>query len=777
MKKICLALCIAILVGSVQSQTITTPGSVTSCKETNQGVRIAAQHAVFLLIPYTPEIIRIRVTQKEFPADFSYAVIRQPEGTFKSRKEFPDRWELTTDSLRVKIMKQPLRIIFETLNGTVINEDYAGQQLTWLGDEVSTYKKLFKDEKFIGLGEKTGPLNRRGNAYTNWNTDWAYERDTDPLYKSIPFYIGIHDPVVYGIFLDNSFRTKFNFGASTDEEFMFFTACHGEMNYYFIGGSEVPRILENYTWLTGRMPLPPYWSLGYQQCRWGYYPESEVMSVARQFRDKKMPCDVLYLDIDYMDRYKIFTWDTVRFPDPHRMTTELNAMGFHLATIVDPGIKIEPGYFAYDEGVTNDLFVKYPSGDRYVGTVWPGRCHFPDFTSEATRSWWGNSFQHLTSAGVEGFWNDMNEPAAWGQNIPDILQFDFDGNGGTMAGAHNIYGMQMTRATYDGTRKLMNGKRPFLLSRAAFSGSQRFTAVWTGDNQATDDHMFVAVRLINSISLSGIAFCGADVGGFHGNPTTDLFTRWMSIGCYTPFFRNHTAVNTHDQEPWAFGEETETTCRKILEQRYRLLPYIYSMFYEAEQSGMPVARSLALNYPFDPNIYTWDYHNEYLFGDAFLIAPVSSTQRFTRVWLPGGEWYRLSTGTMYAGQRDHIVDAPLNDLPVFVRAGSIIPMQSVIQSTSQKPDPVLEVHVYKGNLPVSFLYYEDDGNTFMYEEGYYFKRLISYDPQSGQVQFTQTEGASNSRYAYVRLVFHDGTSIKTTDPRPFGKERFSMTLP
>jgi alpha-glucosidase len=758
------------------AQPLIQPGRLVSLKQSDNGVIIKTENSSIQVLPYSDEIVRIRVELKAFPADFSYAVIRQPEGKFTSVKEFSDHWELSTDSLRVRIIKQPFRILFETLSGKVISEDYAGLPLTWLGDEVTTYKKMFPDEKFIGLGEKTGPLNRRGNSYTNWNTDWAYGKDTDPLYKSIPFYIGLHDRLMYGIFLDNSFRTKFNFGGSTDEEFMFFTACHGEMNYYLIAGKDIPRIIENYTWLTGRMPLPPYWSIGYQQCRWGYYPESELMSVAQKFRDKRIPCDVLYLDIDYMDKYKIFTWDRDRFPDPAAMTAKLNGMGFHLVTIVDPGIKVEKGYFAYDEGVKNDLFVKYPDGKLYVGTVWPGRCHFPDFTKAATREWWGSSFKHLTDAGVEGFWNDMNEPAAWGQNIPDILHFDFDGRGGTMSEAHNIYALNMTRGTYDGTKKLLNGKRPFLLSRAAFAGSQRYTAVWTGDNAATDDHMFVAVRLVNSTGLSGIAFCGADVGGFHGSPTQELFVRWMSIGCYTPFFRNHTAVNTNDQEPWAFGETNEELCRKILEQRYRLLPYLYSLFYEATQTGMPVTRALAIGFPFDDKIYSWDYHNEYLFGSAFLVAPVSSTQRLAKIYLPAGDWYRLSSDELYKGNAEYNVDAPLNDLPVFVKAGSIVPMQSAVQYTGQTPDPVLEIHIYKGATPSSFLYYEDDGSTFAYENGSFLKKMIAYEPASGKLILRASEGSYNSKFKRVRVVTHSPGKQTETNESAFGKDETVIIL-
>ena len=334
-----------------------------------------------------------------------------------------------------------------------------------------------------------------------------------PLYQSIPFFMGIHDKVTYGIFLDNSYRTKFNFGASTDDQFSYFSAVNGEMNYYFFGASTVAGIIKDYTWLTGRMKLPPLWSLGYHQSRWGYYPESEFMSIAQKFRDKKIPCDGLWLDIDYMDAYKIFTWHPIRYSQPKKMIDNLHQMGYHVVTIVDPGIKIEKGYFAYDEGVLNDYFIKYPDGKFYTGSVWPGRCHFPDFTKETVRKWWGASFKHLVEPGIDGFWNDMNEPAAWGKNIPDIVQFDFDGNKSTMAEAHNIYGLEMSRATFEGTKQLMNGRRPFVLTRAGFSGIQRYSAVWTGDNTATEKDILMGVRLVNSMGLSGIAFTGADIGG------------------------------------------------------------------------------------------------------------------------------------------------------------------------------------------------------------------------------------------------------------------------
>jgi alpha-glucosidase len=737
-------------------------GNMKSFKQIGHGVEISSENSAFQILCYSPEIIRVRITSSgTFEPDFSYAVIQTPSGKFSSLRDTKDSLILFTDSLRVIVIKQPLRIKFQNLNGVTLSEDYSEINTSWLGTEVTCYKKLFPDEKFIGLGEKNGPLNRRGNAYENWNTDIpSYSEKEDPLYQSIPFFIGIHDHLPYGIFLDNSYRTRFNFGASTDDQFSFFSAVRGEMNYYFFGASSVAAIIKDYTWLTGRMKLPPLWSLGYHQSRWGYYPESEFMSVAQKFRDKKIPCDGLWLDINYMDAYKIFTWHPADYSQPKKMLDKLHQMGYHVTTIVDPGIKIEKGYFAYDEGVGNDYFIKYPNGKFYIGSVWPGRCHFPDFTKESVRKWWGSSFKYLIEPGIDGFWNDMNEPAAWGQNIPDILQFDFDGYKSTMAEAHNIYGLEMSRATFEGTKQLLNGRRPFILTRAGFSGIQRYSAVWTGDNTATEKDILMGVRLVNSMGLSGIAFTGVDIGGFMGSPSKELFIRWLSVGVYTPFFRNHTEIGSLDQEPWAFGEEFEGIAKKMIEFRYRLIPYIYSVFYEASLTGMPVARSLAINYTYDSRIYEWNFQNQYLFGPGILVAPLTSEQRFCKVYLPEGKWYRLGSDKSYDGPAEVIVNAPIWDLPVFAKESAIIPMQSLVQNTTEKPSPVLEIHIFIGSQKNSFTYYEDDGETYNYEQGDYYLRVISFDPITRTISFAKTEGSFKSKFTSVNLVLHDFGDVR-----------------
>ena len=750
---------------SAQSDSPVFAGKVKSVLQKEHSVQVKTENGFAEIYLYSPTVIRVRINRTEPKDYFSHAVIQSPVAGYKVTSDHPDSLIMATDSLKIILFKNPFRVVVKTLHGNVISEDYAALPVSWLGTEVTCYKKMFADEKFLGLGEKTGNLDKRGNSFENWNSDVpAYATNLDPLYQSIPFFIGIHGKETYGIFLDNTYRTKFNFGASTDEQFSSFSAADGEMNYYLFGASSVAGIIRDYTWLTGRMNMPPYWSLGYQQSRWSYFPESQVMHIAQQFRDKQIPCDVIYLDIDYMDAYKIFTWNKDRFPQPKAMIDKLNGMGFHVATIVDPGIKVEKGYFAYDEGVANNYFAKYPDGSNYIGSVWPGRCHFPDFTNSAVRKWWGASFNRLADAGVEGFWNDMNEPSAWGQSIPNIIQFDFEGRKGSITKAHNIYGLEMSRATFEGTNLLLKGKRPFILTRAGYAGIQRYSAVWTGDNDATDDHMLLSARMVTGLGLSGVSFTGPDVGGFIGNPSEQLYTRWMSMGVYTPFFRNHSAWDTKSKEPWSFGPNVERMVKEMIEQRYRLLPYIYAAFNESAISGLPVARSLAINYTFDEKVYWWKYQNEYLFGDNLLVAPVSCNQQAASVYLPQGGWYRLSSGEYYKGNSEVVVNAPLNDLPVFVKASGIIPMQSDIQFTAQKPSPTLELHIYNGEKPNSFTYYEDDGQTYQFENGQFYRRMITFDPLNKTIRLAKPEGAFTTKFTTFRLVLHafdDVMSVKS----------------
>lgn len=729
-----------------------TLGSFVSFTKTPQGIDIAGNQGTLSLAFYSDTVVKIWAYPGKRPEDFSYAVVGTPLETTFTVEETSSHISLKTPSLQVIANKKDLTLQFIDKDGAIINED-DGLGIRWIGEQVNCYKKMQEGERFLGLGEKTGPLDKRGRGYINWNTDaYAYSTDGDPLYCSIPFYIGVHHQKKYGIYFDNSFRTLFNFGASNDR-FASFSADAGEMKYYFIAGDSLREIIKSYTYLTGRTPLPPKWSIGYQQCRYSYYPDTKVERIAETLRERDLPGDAIVLDIHYMDAYKIFTWDKQHFPEPKKLLDKLKALGFHVVVMCDPGIKVEPGYETYDSGTKEDVFVKYPDGTNYTGQVWPGWCHFPDFTKEKTRQWWASKFKDYVDMGVEGFWNDMNEIATWGNMLPDLMEFDFDGRKTTTREARNLYGMQMSRSTYEGTKALLK-KRPFNLTRSGFAGVQRYAAVWTGDNVSYDAHMMAGVRLVNSMGLSGLAFTGYDIGGFVGNADEKLFARWMSIGAFSPFFRTHTMINSRDSEPWSYGEKVEEISRNYMKLRYRLMPYLYSLFYDAAKTGMPINRSLAFDHPHDERVYNGLYQNQYFFGPAILVAPVESGKDLVKVFLPTGNWYDFYHDQPFAGNQEMAVDCPMDRLPVFVKGSSIITMAERAGKNVNDLSDTLEVHVYKGQEYNDFTLYEDDGETFDYEKGEYVTRKISYKPNENELIIDAPVGSYVSAFKKVNVFFH-----------------------
>ncbi len=682
--------------------------------------------------------------------------------------------QLSVGEIQVNIEKSTSAISFNDSQGNIINEDDS-LGISWLNGEVSCYKKIQENERFIGLGEKTGSLDRKGQAFVNWNTDkFAYGIDDDPIYASIPFYMGVHNGQCYGIFLDNTARTTFNFGASNNR-FMYFSSENGTLDYYFIYGENVTEVLTKYNILTGTMELPPIWSLGLQQCRYSYYPDTEVLSVAENFRARKIPADLIYLDIHYMDAYKVFTFDQSRFPDPKGLADKLKDHQFELAVIVDPGVKKEEGYPTYDEGLNQQCFVQYPDGEPYTANVWPGESCFPDFTNPKARAWWGSQFGYYTSKGIHGFWNDMNEPASWGQHTPDLIEFDYEGVQTSHKDARNVYGMQMARATFDGAKKQLDNLRPFILTRAGYAGIQRYAAVWTGDNVASDEHMLLGVRLLNSLSISGVPFCGYDVGGFAGEATPELFARWIVLGAFSPMFRCHSMINTRDAEPWSFGEQVEIISRNYTELRYRLMPLIYSKFHASSLTGAPIQKSLAVDYPFDDQVFNPNYQNQYVFCDSIMVIPTESTEKIKKYYIPNSSsgqinnqnngdehsrnnnnselWYHLFTDQKIMSG-EHYQDTPIDKIPLLVKEGSIIPMQSVVQSTKEKPHDTLELHVYKAtNHKTSKLeYYEDDGVSYDYKEQQYYRRTIELSDE--KLLISEVLGKRNSKFKTVKVLFH-----------------------
>ena len=749
---------------------VVTPGNIEAVTIGEQDIAFKTTNAFGNVSVYNPSIIRVRMDKQPLGRNFSYAVIGEPQKTHTVITQNDEEITIVTDSLKAIIKKQPFSIAFYTPGGELINEDEHGLTTSWAGEAVTTYKKLQDDEHFIGLGEKTGNLDRQGNGYTNWNSDvYGYSVAQDPLYSSIPFYIGIHHDINYGIFLDNTFQTDFNFGASNNR-FSSFGARGGEMNYYFIYNKRVADILASYTYLTGRTPLPPMWALGYQQNRYSYYPVTEVMRIARTLREKRIPADGITLDIHYMDQYQLFTWNKSRFPNPVLMNDTLKSLGFRTTVIVDPGIKVVKGAPAYESGLKDDVYIKYTDGEPYTGQVWPGWCNFTDFTSQKGRDWWHSQVKFFAESGVSGIWNDMNEISTWGQKMPDNVLFNYDGKITTHLEAHNVYGMQMARSSYEGALQQFK-ERPFILSRSGYAGLQRYSAIWTGDNRAEEDHMLQGVRLLNSLGLSGVSFTGMDIGGFTGNPSTSLYTRWIQLGSFIPYFRNHTALNTKSSEPWSFGEDVLAIARDYISLRYRLMPYLYSTFYESTQNGMPVMRSLAINYTFDPKILLPDYQNQYEFGGAFMVAPFESEKDYGKIYFPEGTWYDMYTGEVETGKQAKIIQLNINKLQIYVKGGSIIPMQSLVQSTAIQPTDTLYLHVYNGPTANSFVYYEDDGKSFNYQKGAFYKRNILFNPQQRNFTLGAVEGSYTSQFKYIKLILHGFDGV---DQLQSGKNQFKL---
>ena len=649
--------------------------------------------------------IQIQVSKNEAADFFSYALI-QNDGlalTWEEDEEVIEIQGLGTFFLEKETGQwQWHKAPYELLQ----SEDGLG--FGFLGEEVVATFSLEKGQQFFGLGEKTGKLNRRGSAFTNWNTDaFAYSDGRDPLYASIPFYLSVNQGVCYGILVDNTSKTRFNFGASNDRMVQI-SVAQGPLNLIFIPGPTPQEVLKHYGELTGTTPMPPKWALGLQQCRYSYYPEHEVVSIANNYRNRDIPCDVIYLDIHYMQDYKVFTVNEDRFPDLKKLTQNLGDQGFRVIPIQDPGIKVEPGYPPFDSGKVADIFVKYPDGKHWNASVWPGNCAFPDFTAEAGRNWWTQqTADWVKETGVGGLWNDMNEPATWGQDVPDMLEFSLENRGGSHLEAHNVYGQLMAQSSREGLIQARPEERPFVLTRAGFAGIQRYAAVWTGDNVANDEHMFLGIRLVLSLGMSGVPFSGMDVGGFVGDSSADLFVRWMSVASFFPFFRIHSMIDSKDNEPWSYGEQAEAIVRNYIRLRYKLMPMLYSSFWEHQQSGKPVLKP----YFWAKRGYEYEqgFEHQFLLGDSILVIPASSTQQAVWAELPEGNWFHLFTGQRFTGNQQTWIGAPLHTLPVLVKAGSMLITQKVGTHTLDIQNQEFQLHVFKGSGSAELFWYDDNG--------------------------------------------------------------------
>lgn len=762
-------------------------GSVANVESLPNGIRIqTSAGGVEQIVALRDDVLRVRIAATpDLPEDSSWAVAADTRNAAIAivRQDGADSVGFHTASLVVSVARADLRLTVRDNNGTALIAEAAPMRF-----EDSSFRILESmpaDEHYFGLGDKAGPLDRRNHAYTMWNTDaYRYQESTDPLYKTIPFFIAFRAGRAAGVFLDNTWRSSFDFGKQSSSYYSFGAAA-GPVDYYILGGPSPQQVVESYAWLTGKPPLPPRWMLGFQQSRYSYTPESRLMEIADRLRADRIPADALYLDIDFQDRNRPFTVNETTFPNLPQALDKLHRMNFHVVAITDLHIAKVPGYAPYDSGLAGDHFLHNPDGSVYSGSVWPGPSVFPDFTQAATRAWWGTLYQPFVKKGFDGFWNDMNEPSVFDSptgTIPENVLHRIDEPGfckctATHAQIHNVYGMENSRATYDGLRALQPDERPFVLTRATYPGGQRYAATWTGDNSSTWNHLRMTTPMLESLGLGGFSFTGADVGGFAGSATSEMLTKWIQVASFQPIDRDHTEKGTADQEPWVGGEAQEAIRRRFIEERYRLMPYLYTLADETARTGLPMLRPLFLDYP----EATSDKHAidldagvgaEFLLGHDLLVAPSpypDEPDDYT-VELPSPSWYDFWTGSHVSppAPPDPAPNAPapaaqqvplsvqahpaLDALPVYVRGGAILPMQPLVQSTAETPQGPLTLRIYAGDDCHGSLY-TDDGQSFAYQRGVFLRLnfTCAVTPQGIRIAISSRQGSYVPWWKELRL--------------------------
>ncbi len=758
-------------------------GPVVEFAKTNTGIVLdCGDNSQVQLTVLASDLIRVRASFAKAISskDHSWAIAEMswPSTTWNVTETSNDI-VLSTAEVEVVVHKSPLLIEFrDARSHAVINSDErpmaydaTGELADKLFDPkagkfIAASKKLGFDEHFYGLGEKAARLDKRRGFFVNWNSDTpGYTEGKDPIYQTIPFYIGLQQGIAYGLFFDNSYRSYFDFGHSSQQR-VWFGAEGGELNYYFFYGPEIKKILGRYADLTGHMPMPPMWALGNQQSRWSYYPDTMVEEVVKQYRQRDIPLDVIHLDIDYMSGYRVFTFDTKRFPDPQAMIERLAKQGVKVVTIVDPGVKYQPSseslprsasakpelepqdsrYYVFDQGMANNYFQHRANGELFIPEVWPGKSVFVDFTKAAARTWWGDLHRAYLNNGVAGIWNDMNEPADFvdqtGKNQMNVVSYD-EGENSTHAKNRNVFALLMARATYEGLERLQPNLRPYVITRAGYAGIQRYSTMWTGDTNSTWEALELNIPMFTSLGLSGEPFVGSDVGGFMGRGNPELLVRSYQISFLTPFCRNHKVIDGYDQEPWRFGPYYQQLIRRYLKLRYRMLPYLYTTLEEAHRAGVPLFRPLVLNYQSDPSTENLD--DEFMVGDDLLVAPIVRPGLTARlVYLPAGVWYDFWTDKRYDGKQMIRAEAPLETVPMFVRGGAILPVGPEMNFIGNKPSDSLMFEIFPDEQgKASTKLYEDDGLTPNYKLGAFRRTTITAIHKGGKtlVNVSAPEGS------------------------------------
>ena len=767
---------------------------VDAVEETARGLLATLHGERLRLDVVAPDVVRVKISRGGgFDEAPTFAVASDPlaEAVEFAVERGDGVIRVRTAALVASLWLDPFRLDVHRPDGSPVVETARDDDGRWwayatLNDAFTVRRRCRPEDPVYGLGEKTGRHNRRRRDFTLWNTDVLDPHATaeftagrppgdprgdftstefDPYYVSIPFFHHqTHETgAVAGSFVDNGYRAAYEF--SRPEEYRFHFAG-GQYTEYIFAGPGMPDIVRAYTALTGRTAPPPLWALAYHQCRWFRYTQDAVEALGDRHRAERIPCDALWLDIEHMDGYRVFTWDREAFPDVQGMLARLAEKGFRVVTIVDPGVKHDPGWPVYDEGVERDVLCRTEGGDIYLGEVWPGDTAFPDFVTEEGRAWWGGLNADHVRSGVAGIWNDMNEPAT-GRIPPDAMRFDH----GRFSHArfHNQYGLLMAMGTTAGLLDAMPDRRTFVLTRAGFAGIQRYAANWMGDNVSRWDHLWLSIPMAMGLGLSGQAFVGADVGGFVGHTNAELFLRWMQYGTLTPFCRNHSEIGNADQYAWTWGETIEDLVRAAIELRYRLLPYVYAAFLAASETGAPVQRPLVFDHQDDPAVR--DIDDEYLFGADLLVAPVVEAGMTARqVYLPDGGWYDWHSGEAIAGRRYVLASTPMDRIPMYARAGAVVPMwPEAPPSTAGHHPAAIELHLFvpPGDGTHRSFLQEDDGLTFAARDGARYRTAFEVARRGDRVTLrAEVEGDGYpefAREAFVLVVHGAAPATVTVD--------------
>jgi alpha-glucosidase len=572
-----------------------------------------------------------------------------------------------------------------------------------------------------GEGEVRGPLLRNKTRITCWNTDNFLGLANDqPLYQSHPWVLGVRiDGSAFGVFADTTWRTMIDLSSGIQ-----FTSDGPPFRVIVIRERTPQEVIKRMAGFTGYPDLPPLWALGYHQCRYSYYPESQLESIAAEFRSRHIPCDTMWMDIGYQDGYRVFTFETAGYSNPAGVYGYLHARHFHAVNIIDPHVKVDPAYSVYQSGERQGLWVLKSDGTEFQAACWPGNSVWVDFTRPRARDWWAEKCRQFLRYGGDGIWNDMNEPAVFdtqdGSKTMPIDNIHLGGRGlprGSHAQYHNVYGMLQSKASHVGLLRAHPGRRPFVLTRASYMGGQRYAAMWCGDNGSQWDYLQGSIPMLLNVGMSLEPFGGVDIGGFAKSATPEIWARWVGVGAFYPFCRGHADKDTPPKEPWAFGTAVEAEARTALQRRYRLLPYLYTLFQEASVDGMPVMQPVFFADPKDPTLRNED--ESFLLGGEVLVVPHLSEGEQRVPALPKGIWRSASL----VGE-DAAKDIDQPDLRV--RGGAILPAGPVMEYVGEKPlDPLTLIVCPDENGKANGLLYEDSGDGFGYRKGLYRKTRYS----------------------------------------------------